>query len=213
MSIMKAHGFAARPSGKDALPNLLAAATGVTLAWTAGVAAQQLTPDPSAWRPVSYADLQKPRPASATYADIWKDAIEANNRHYRDQGDLRFAEGNAPAIEAHFVIWSQTKSVVLSILNTAASCTQKEIRGPSRAIIKLCPMRIAIYEGIRVRTMNGGKACFLELTPGPAGAAADADLAASYVSYDTASKTMRIGLVIDHQAVEGCSQNIPLYPP
>jgi hypothetical protein len=90
--------------------------------------AQSLTPDPGAWRPMSYADLQKPSPHTATYLDIWKDAIEVNNRAYRARGDQRFSDGNAPATEAHFVIWSSTKSVVLSILNTVTGCTLKELR-------------------------------------------------------------------------------------
>ncbi|MCP3468565.1 hypothetical protein [Bradyrhizobium sp. CCGUVB23] len=49
--------------------------------------AQTPTPNPGAWRPLPYADLQRTTPATATYANIWRDAI-----------------GNT--IEAHFVIWS-----------------------------------------------------------------------------------------------------------
>ena len=30
---------------------------------------------------------------------------------------------------------------------------------------------------------------------------------------DVATKTVKTGLIIDHQAVDGCSQNIALYPP
>ncbi|MCP3477899.1 hypothetical protein NLM33_48380 (plasmid) [Bradyrhizobium sp. CCGUVB1N3] len=62
--------------------------------------AQTPTPNPGAWRPLSYADLQRTTPATATYADVWRDAIEA-----------------------HFVIWSPKKSVVLSVLDTALACT------------------------------------------------------------------------------------------
>lgn len=175
--------------------------------------AQSLTPDPGAWRPLSYANLQTPSPQIATYLDIWKDAIEANNRAYVARGDLRFAAGNAPATEAHFVIWSPAKSVVLSILDTAIGCSLKEMRASAGATVKLCPMRIAIYEGVQVRTLDGGQACFLELAQPPQSAGGDASGAVSYASYDVATKTVRTGVVIDHQAVDGCSQNIALYPP
>src|ERR1700744_1839262 len=91
------------------------------------VRAQSLTPAPGAWRPMSYADLQRPSQETATYADIWKDAIDANNRRYREGGDERFASANAPVTEAHFVIWSVQRSAVLSILDTATNCIIKSV--------------------------------------------------------------------------------------
>lgn len=162
---------------------------------------------------MSYADLQQATVDTATYADIWKDAIEDNNRAYLARGDTRYASTNAPATEAHFVIWSARKSVVLSILNTATGCTLKEVQASARATIKLCPLRIAIYEGIQVRTLDGGSACFLELAPAAAGAPVDLARTVAYAAYDVATKTVKTGLVIDHQAVDGCSNNIPLGAP
>lgn len=172
--------------------------------------AQTPTPDPAAWRPMSYADLQRPNPTTSTYADIWKDAIDRNNRAYEDRGDHRFADGNAPATEAHFVIWSARKSVVLSVLDTVTGCTLKVVRAASRATIRMCPMRLAIYEGALVRTMDGGLGCYLELGRTAAGEVADPDRAAAYASYEPATRTVHTGFVVDHEAVEGCSRNIPL---
>jgi hypothetical protein len=180
---------------------------------SAGAHAQSLTPDPGAWRPMSYVNLQTPAPQTATYLDIWKDAVEVNNRAYKARGDLRFSDRNAPATEAHFVIWSSAKSVVLSILDTVTGCTLKELRAAAGATVKLCPLRIAIYEGMQVRTLDGGRACFLELDPSAAGQRGDPGQVVSYASYDVATKTVKTGLIIDHQAVDGCSQNIALYPP
>ena len=177
-----------------------------------GAPAQTPTPDPAAWRPMAYADLQRPNPAIGTYADIWKDAIGRNNRAYKDRGDHRFADGNAPATEAHFVIWSTRKSVVLSTLDTATGCTLKVVHAAAHATIRTCPVRLAIYEGALVRTMDGGPGCYLERVTSPPSEAADLDRAAAYASYDPATRTLHTGLVIDHQAVEGCSQTIPLPP-
>ncbi|MCS3731048.1 hypothetical protein [Bradyrhizobium betae] len=174
-----------------------------------GAHAQSLTPDPGTWRPMSYANLQKPSPQSATYSDIWKDAIDANNRAYKARGDQRFSDGNAPVSEAHFVIWSSGRSVVLSVLNTAIACSIKQVAPDAGATVKLCPMRIAIYEGLQVRTMDGGSGCFLELEGGPL---SDREASAAYASYDIASKTVKIGMIVNHQAVDECSKSIPLYP-
>ncbi len=176
---------------------------------TAAAHPQSLTADPGAWRPMSYANLQIPAPQTATYLDIWKDAIDANNRAYKARGDQRFSNGNAPVTEAHFVIWSASRSVVLSVLNTAIACSIKQVAPDARATVKLCPMRIAIFEGVQVRTLDGGSGCFLELA---GGVRVDREASAAYASYDTASKTVKIGMIVDHQAVEGCSKSIPLYP-
>lgn len=183
-----------------------------TCAFTTAVAAQAPTPDPAAWRPLAYADLRVPSPATQTYADLWKDALDANDRAYAARGDRRYLGGRAPATEAHFVIWSPQRSVVLTILNTAVGCTLKAIETPARASVKLCPLRLAAYEGVAVRTLEGGHACFLEVGAPVAGAALEPDRAGAYASYEPAARTIRLGLVIDHRPVDGCSLTIPVPP-
>jgi hypothetical protein len=172
--------------------------------------AQSPTPDPGAWRPVTYADLRRPSDATATYADIWRDAIEENNRAYFARGDQRFVGANAPAIEAHFVIWSPKKSVVLSVLDTAVACATHFVDDSAHARVKLCPMRIALYEGVQVRTMNGGMACFLELETLQPRATVDPASSVAYVAYDVDAKTLKTGVMVNHKPVDGCSTTIPL---
>ncbi|TAM96345.1 MAG: hypothetical protein EPN45_20970, partial [Rhizobiaceae bacterium] len=155
---------------------------------------------------MAYADLQHPLPASATYADIWKDAITRNNQIYRERGDTRFGKRNAPAIEVHFVVWSRRRSAILSILDTVTGCTVKMTVPQAHATVKLCPMRVAIYEGIEVRTLDGGRACFLERS---AGTLANPTGSAAYASYDVARHTVRIGIIVNHKAVDGCSLSVP----
>ncbi|HEV7325569.1 MAG TPA: hypothetical protein VGN91_10895 [Bosea sp. (in: a-proteobacteria)] len=181
-----------------------------TLAETAPARTQTLTPDPGSWRPLAYSDLQRPTARSATYADIWKDQIDANNEAYRARGDRRFVDGNAPAAAAHFVIWSEQRSVVLTLLNTALGCAPKLRDGKVRAVVKLCPMRIAIYNGIRVETLDAGRGCYLEPE---AGASIDPSASAAYGSYEVGSKRLKLGMVVNHQVVDGCSFTIPLTRP
>jgi len=138
----------------------------------------------------------------------WKDAIEENNRNYRARGDERFAAGNAPVTEAHFVIWSARRSVVLSALNTVTGCEVKSVDRVAHVTIKLCPLRMAVYEGVQVRTLEAGRACFLEPE---AGAAVDTTATAAYASYDVPTRTVKIGMIVNHAAVDGCSFNVPLH--
>jgi len=168
---------------------------------------QALTPDPGAWRPLAYSDLQRPTARGAVYADIWKDQIEANNEAYLARGDRRFVDANAPATEAHFVIWSAKRSVVLSILNTALGCKEKSRDRNAAVVVKLCPMRVAIYDGLQVRTMEAGQACFIEPA---AGTTLKPQMAAAYGAYDLAGRTLKLGLVVSHRPIDGCSFNVPL---
>ena len=166
--------------------------------------AQALTPDPGAWRPLVSANLQKPTRRDATYVDIWQDAIEANNRAYRARGDRRLSGGAAPASEAHFVIWSAKRAVVLSVLDTALGCSEKARK--AGAVVKLCPMRVAIYEGLHVRTLAAGRGCFIE----PAAGVTLGATAALYGAYDAAARALKIGAIVDRRALDGCSFTIPL---
>jgi hypothetical protein len=193
-------------AGVHAMPILLGLALIPICA--ASLLGQVLTPDPGAWRPLAYSDLQRPAARSATYADIWKDRIEANNDAYQARGDRRFVDGNAPATEAHFVVWSAKRSVVLSILNTALGCKEKARDRDAGVVVKLCPMRVAIYDGLQVRTMEAGQACFIEPA---AGTTLDPQMAAAYGSYDLSGRTLKLGLVVSHQPIDGCSFNVPLF--
>jgi hypothetical protein len=167
--------------------------------------AQTLTPGPGEWRPLAYADLRKPTPRDATFVDIWKEAIDAEDRGQTGRGDRRFARAPALAIEAHFVIWSPARSVVLSVLDTTLDCSVKPRDPETRAVVKLCPMRVAIYDGLRVRTMDAGRGCFLESEPN-----ASLGISAAYGAYDVASRTLKIGMIVNHRPVDGCSFNVPL---
>ena len=188
------------------------ACIGLMIGRPSGPSAQTLTPDPGAWRPLSYADLQSGSSATATYVDIWKDAIEANNRAYATAGDKRDASRNAPATEAHFVIWSTQKAIVFSVLDTANGCTTRYSDLAAGATVKLCPLRIAQYQGATVSTIGGGKACFLELKPPLSGAGVDRTSSAAYAAYDVETKSIKTGMIVNHKAVDGCSMSFSLRP-
>ena len=48
--------------------------------------------------------------------------IDQNNRRYTAAGDTRYAVGNAPAREAHFVVRGGDRIAMLSVLNIATAC-------------------------------------------------------------------------------------------
>lgn len=170
----------------------------------------QATAQKNDWHPLVYTNLQEATSGSAAYADLWSQELIANNKAYIAKGDFRYAEGNAPAIEAHLVVRSPVKTAIISILDTGTGCATRAADEATGAIVKICPLLIAIYEGSKVTVTRGRKGCFLEVPH--QNAASDPANTAPYAAYDVKSKSFRIGTIINHQPVLGCEATIPLYP-
>ena len=172
--------------------------------------AQQPAAAKNDWRPMVYSDLRLVSNTTKTYADIWADKITANNKSYAAAGDNRFAVGNAPASEAHFVVRSPVKVVVASILNTVAGCTVIRTDLPMRVSVKRCALRLAIYSSGANSVSDAGTACFIEYGKLPTNMTPDQSRNAAYAAYDVVSRTIKTGLVLGGQALDECSINIPV---
>lgn len=186
---------------------LLALASGVASAAALG---QELTPHPENWRPIVYRDLQIPGPEDRVYVDLWADVIGKNNRRYLAAGDRRYSVGNAPVREAHAVVRGGDKAALLSILDTATDCAAVA-EDPGGVSVKMCPMRLALWNGAQA-IIRQAKGCYLEPAAKERSFTPDLSYAASYASYDVATKSIRLGVILAHHAVEQCSQSVPLYP-
>ena len=172
-------------------------------------AQDQITPDPQAWRPVVYYDLQFPTENAANYASIWADKIEANNQAYIARGETRYAVGNAPVHEAHYTVKSPSRTVVLTFLNTRTACTIKQKFPSANVNVLTCPLRVAIFEGGR-KSISEASGCYLERGT-TQNVSSDPTTSVSYVSYDVTKKAFRTGMIVAHKAIDGCSQVIPIY--
>ena len=173
-----------------------------------GARADAFTPDPSHWRPLHYFDLQLPAGEAEHYASLWADRLAANDVAYAAKGDKRFAVGHAPATEAHFSINFQTKFVVISVLDEASDCQEMQRFPDAFAIVKRCPLRLAVWEAGKLGIVES-TGCFLERLPMKA--SLDPEVAAAYASYDLASRSFRVGVIIRHHAVPECTLTLPLH--
>lgn len=144
-----------------------------------------------------------------TYIDVWKDALVANNKAYEAKGAAPVDGRNAPANDAHVVVRSPTQTIVLTTLDTESGCKPAEFLSPSGVAIKMCPTRLVVFEGAIANTSELPENCFVETdpksSPGP-------DEAASYAAYDTVTKTIKIGLIVNHRAIDECARFIPTSP-
>ena len=187
-----------------------------TILFTAPALAQEppITPDPEKWRPVVYRDLQIPGPLDAPFTGVWADMIDRNNRRYAAAGDSRYAVGNAPAREAHFVVRGGDKVAMLSVLNIATACTTIAADAATNISVKMCPMRLAFWRGptgTAKGSINQAQGCYLEPGAQPGNFTPDPSYAVSYASYDVATKSIKLGVILAHKAVEKCSQTVPLH--
>jgi hypothetical protein len=200
-----------RPQNRSALKPRRAMLVAALCLAAATVQAQELTPHPENWRPIVYRDLQMPGPQDRLYADLWADVIQSNNRRYLATGDRRFLLGNAPVREAHALVRGGDKVALLSILDTATHCISVARDLTSDLSVKMCPMRLAVWNGSSTMVREA-KGCYLEPGARAPNTTAKSPYAASYMSYNVATKSFRLGVILGRRVVEQCSQTVPLYP-
>ena len=140
--------------------------------------------------------------------------IDRNNRRYDAAGDRRYAVGNAPAREAHFVVRGGDKIAMLSVLNIATVCKTIAADAATNINVKMCPMRLAFWQGpsgSAKGSMRQAQGCYLEPGAKPGNFTPDPSYAVSYASYDVATKSIKLGVILAHKPVEKCSRIVPLY--
>lgn len=185
----------------------------------ATASAESFTPDPERWRPVAYSDLRLPRGEAESYASIWQDRLDESNskpppaplpgRPLTDPS-LSYAVGNRGASEWHFTINFQTKLAALTVLDAPNVCTDEY---PSPAVgvkIKVCPMRLAMFEADRYALVIDGAACFLEKQP--QAPIEDSSATRTEVSYDVAARAFKIRYTVSHVEIPQCGQTVLLHP-
>ena len=181
----------------------------LTFGLITATAAQQLTPNPGAWRPLVHSDLRTDLPENLTYIDIWKDVIVANNRAFAAKGASRAAGENALATDAHVVVRGPQRTIVLSTLDAELACKPAPFPKSPGVTIKLCPTRLVIFEGALSSRKELPPSCYLEID---SAVSPDPSADGSYAAYDTVTKTIKTGLVVDHKVVDECARFVPIAP-
>jgi hypothetical protein len=179
---------------------------------------ESFTRDPDRWRPVAYSDLRFPRGEAESYASIWQDRLDESNskpppaplpvRPLPDPS-LSYVVGNRGASEWHFTINFQTKLAALTVLDTPNVCTD-EYPSPTLGVkIKVCPMRLAMFEADHYVLVIDGAACFLEKRP--EAPVEDSSATCTEVSYDVATRAFKIRYAVSHTEIPQCAQTVPLH--
>lgn len=149
-----------------------------------------------AWRPLTMVDLRLVGPNQMPTARLWHDKLVAPAK--TNSAPINSPKGGQTAMAANLVIRSPDTVVMLSILQAEGACEPR----PVAPQVWICPMRFARFDSIGT-TIREGKACFV-------GASAGGAAPRAYASYDPSSRAIRLGVVAGGEAVEGCSQSVPV---
>ena len=146
-----------------------------------------------AWRTLTMVDLRLIGPNQLPTARLWHDRLAASSKSKSAP-----LSGGQPAMAANIVIRSPETVVMLSILQVEGACEPR----PVAPQVLICPMRLVRFDP-NGTTIREGKACFV-------GASAGGAAPRAYASYDPGSRAIRLGVVVGGEAVEGCSQSVPV---
>lgn len=149
-----------------------------------------------AWRPLTMVDLRVVGPNQLPTARLWHDRLAVFSRS--KSGPLSSPLGSQAALAANIVIRSPESVVMLSILQVEGACEPR----PVAPQVSICPMRLVRFDP-QGTTIREGKACFVDGRTSNAAPRA-------YASYDPSSRAIRLGVVFGGEAVEGCSQSVPV---
>ena len=177
------------------IPVLLSLATACL--WSSAALAADDAANPRAWRPMVVTDLRLPGPSGQVYAHLWADHINRNNDLAAKAGVSRRLVGNAPIREAHVVVRNATTVATLSILNAPTACLPHQ--GSTHVLT--CPLRLVVHRN-GISNIREATGCFAQGSP--------TEGTGNFASYDIEARTIRIGTLHRHDAVEGCSKNIPI---
>jgi hypothetical protein len=149
-----------------------------------------------AWRTLTMVDLRVVGPAQLPTARLWHDRLAVSSRS--KSAPLGSPLGSQAALAANIVIRSPDTVVMLSILQVVGACEPR----PVAPQVLRCSMRLARFDS-KGTTIREGKACFVDGNTGNAAPRA-------YASYDAINRVVRLGVVVGGEAVEGCSQSVPV---
>ena len=92
-----------------------------------------------------------------------------------------------------------------------APCLHGRISFPGDGVkIKVCPMRLAMFEADRYALVIDGAACFLEKQP--EAPIEDSSATRTEVSYDVTARAFKIRYTVSHMEIPQCAQTVPLHP-
>ena len=168
--------------------------------------------NPADWLPATSTDFAVETADNAPYFDIWRKEIGRNNEAARAYGVLIAPGLQAPLSEAHWSIRSDPTVAAVTILNF--DCDPTPVYANAELAILKCPTRTVLWTGPLRTIRNQPKSCFVQLRAASAPAGGPASFAATnsgaFMSYDVASTSIKVGVIVHHVVLDECSAYLRL---
>lgn len=168
--------------------------------------------NPADWLPTTSTDFAVETADNAPYFDIWRQEIGRNNEAARAHGVLIPPGLQAPLAEAHWSIRSDPTIAAVTIVNF--DCDPTPVYADAELAILKCPTRTVLWTGPLRAIRNQPKTCLVQSRAASAPAAGPASFAAArsgaFMSYDVASTSIKVGVIVDHRVLDECSAYLRL---
>ena len=168
--------------------------------------------NPADWLPATSTDFEGETADNAPYFDIWSQEIGRNNEAARAHGVLIPPGLQAPLAEAHWSIRSDPTIAAVTIVNF--DCDPTPVYADAELAILKCQTRTVLWTGPLRAIRNQPKTCFVQSRAASAPAAGPASFAAAksgaFMSYDVASTSIKVGVIVDHRVLDECSAYLRL---
>ena len=167
---------------------------------------------PNDWLPATSTDFAIKTADNAPYFDVWRQEIGRNNEAARAHGVLIAPGLQAPLAEAHWSIRSDPTTAAVTILNF--DCDPTPVYADAELAILKCPTRTVLWTGPLRAIRNQPKTCLVQSRAASAPAAGPTSFAAAksgaFMSYDVASASIKVGVIVDHRVLDECSAYLRL---
>jgi hypothetical protein len=167
---------------------------------------------PNDWLPATFTDFAVETADNAPYFDVWRPEIGRNNEAARARGILIAPGLQAPLAESHWSIRSDPTTAAVTIVNF--DCDPTPVYAGAEVAVLKCPARTILWTGPLRTVKNQPKSCFVQFRSASAPAAGPASFAAAnsgvFMSYDVASSSIKIGVILDHKVFDACSAYLRL---
>jgi hypothetical protein len=168
--------------------------------------------NPADWLPATSTDFAVETADNAPYFDIWREEIGRNNEAARAHGVLIAPGLQAPLAEAHWSIRSDPTIAAVTIVNF--DCDPTPVYADAELAILKCPTRTVLWTGPLRAIRNQPKTCLVQSRAASAPAAGPTSFAAAksgaFMSYDVASSSIKVGVIVDHKVLDECNAYLRL---
>lgn len=197
------------------VPRFVGALAGASLAVGVSLGADAFADsyaNPADWLPVISTDFAVETADNAPYFDIWRQEIGRNNEAARARGVLIAPGLQAPLAETHWSIRSDPTVAAVTVVNF--DCDPTPVYANAELEILKCPTRTVLWTGPLRNIRNQPKSCFVHLRGPSALASGPASFAraksGAFMSYDVASSSIKVGVIVDHRVLDECSAYLRL---